>query len=466
MRLAVISDIHLGDPSSSMARIEQPEDEKLAGRGHRRGQVVPHEKDRKWRDRIAPGYGYELFRDAVRDRFDGQSLDYLVLLGDVLDFSIQHYSRAYSIAGKLFGKMIDDDLLQQRDRGDEKRFGPVIYVPGNHDLDMWNTVEYQVNISQRLNLGKEARRFRMSVPAIIHDQADGSEPDVFLHGVSNRRPQKYGGLFLDHLTEPPISFYFGFPNLYFVSEGETILMTHGQYFNFFWSFLGQWAVKIFGDALKLRSEDSISLAEMVGLNYPTGQLSCSAIGQAGKLTKIIRTLEHDIKAHDRKNVKRYLNRLLDELLKRMDAGLFKIPGAKRIARCVSRKIVTGLLDKSKPARDYEQYLRDPDIKANFEQFYQASIVEIEKLQAHYPFDIPYPSRMIFGHTHQPVSWEAPEAVEIPQSGDSVAGEIRACNTGGWLYHANDHGPGAEVFFYETGKGFSSKRIRYESSVEV
>ncbi len=441
MRLAVISDIHLGDSSSSMATRESS------------GNKI--------------GEGYERFVDTIRERFDGEPLDYLVLLGDVLDFAIEHYSKAYSIAGMLFGRMIEDGLLRERtDEAGERKFGPIIYVPGNHDLDMWHTIEYQVNIILRLSQGKDAEKLRMSVPTIIHERPDGSDADVYLHGVSDIETRRYGNLFLDFITAPPIDFYFGFPNLYFVAEGETIMMTHGQYFNFFWSFLGQWALKIFGKELELRRGGQLNLVEMVGANHPTGQLSCSAIGQAGPLTAIVRKLEHDIKAHEPKDVDRYLNRLIDELLMRMDSCFFRFPGVKCAVRLAVKKIVRGLLSKTKSARDYGAYLRDPDVKANFDGFYKATIHEIEDVRNEYPFDIPYPSRMIFGHTHRPVSWDAPDEVDAPQCSKAVPKQLLVCNTGGWLKHAGGEGPGAEVFFYETGEGFSSKRVHYEPSNEA
>ena len=441
MRLAVISDIHLGDSSSTMAVQESS--------GNKTGK------------------GYERFVDTIREQFDGEPLDYLVLLGDILDFSIKHYSAAYSIAGTLFGRMIEDGLLRKRTNKEGKtKFGPVIYVPGNHDLDMWHTVEYQVNIILRLNRGKGPEKLRMSVPTIIHERPDGSGSDVYLHGVSDIKKRKYGDLFLDFITAPPIDFYFGFPNLYFVAEGETVMMTHGQYFNFFWSFLGQWALKIFGTDLKLRRSGQLDLVEMVGINHPTGQLSCSAIGQAGPLTGIVRRLEHDIKAHELGEVDKYVDGLLGELFTRINSGLLSNRCVQRAARAIVKRIVLRLLGNTKSARDYDQYLQDPDIKVNFNEFYKATIHEIEHVKSTYPFDIPYPSRMIFGHTHRPISWDAPSKVDASASSKAMAKQLLVCNTGGWLHHADGKGPGAEVFFYETGKGFSSKRVHYEPSTEA
>ncbi|TFH09598.1 MAG: hypothetical protein E4H08_05420 [Candidatus Atribacteria bacterium] len=437
MRLAVISDVHLGDPDSSMA-----------GRSSSSENVM--------------GHGYDLFQKSIHDQFRGEPLDYLVLLGDILDFSIEHYSLVYEIGRAWFGRMIEDKILRRRpSTGDESRCGPIIYISGNHDVDMWHTVEYQVSIIRRLSSGEKAEKFRMSVPTIIHERPDKGVCDVYLHGVNNIVDRRYGGLFLDFITSPPTDFYFGYPNLYFVSEGETVMMTHGQYFNFFWSFLGQWAVKIVGDDLKLSRRGQLDLVEMVGINCPTSQLSCSAIGQAGPLTDVIRKLEHDIKAHQMGDVNRYLDRLLDELLSTLNSGLLRIPGAKWGIHLVIKSILKRLLGKTKSARDYQTYLDDRDVKENFDEFYKATIREIEDVQQDYPFEIPYPSRMIFGHTHQPVSWHGPGDIAVPGCSRAAAGRLLVSNTGGWLCHKDKQGPGAEIFYYETGKGFTSKRIHYE-----
>jgi len=438
MRLAVISDIHLGDPSSAMAA-DTPQGCEI-------------------------GTGYTRFAEAVRGQFGNDPLDYLIVLGDVLDFSIVHYSTAYSIGKTLFERMVGDGLLRSRridPSGSPSKYGPIIYVPGNHDLDMWHTVEYQVNIIQRIDKGKEAEKLRMSVPTIIHECADGSGLGVYLHGVSDIATREYGGLFLDSLTAPPIDWYFGFPNLYFVVEGETVWMTHGQYFNFFWSFLGQWALKVFGEELELRRPGHLDLVETVGINCPTGQLSCSSIGQAGPLTTIVRALEHDIKAGNMARIERYADRVFVALLARIDSRVLKFPLIKQIVRCIVKRLIDGLLNKSTPARDERDYLEKPDIKANFDEFYKATVYEIEEIRSTYPFDIPYPSRLIFGHTHRPIPWSSPDTVTVPACAGAPEREIEVCNTGGWLYHDADVGPGAEVFFYETGKGFSSRRIRYE-----
>lgn len=115
MKIAIISDLHLGDTNSVMAY-----------------------RDKKTNE-ICMGSRFQEFIRKVEEKTEGQQLDYLVLLGDVLDFSITSYWNAYEIGRFFFQKLKDADIAKE-----------IIYVPGNHDYDMWNTVQYEINITNRL----------------------------------------------------------------------------------------------------------------------------------------------------------------------------------------------------------------------------------------------------------------------------------------------------------------------------
>ncbi len=75
--------------------------------------------------------------------------------------------------------------------------------------------------------------------------------DLPFPGVGKRTDGSYtyGGLFLDHITEEPSHFIFAYPNLYLVTDEGTILMTHGQYLDGYWSI----TVKVGADYLRRRS---------------------------------------------------------------------------------------------------------------------------------------------------------------------------------------------------------------------
>jgi len=73
-----------------------------------------------------------------------------------------------------------------------------------------------------------------------------------------------------------------------------------------------------------------------------------------------------------------------------------------------------------------------------------------------------PRHVIFGHTHQPIKWRAPDSPKAKWVSDSGIHQIRMYNTGGWLNKKEEEGEkfvGAEVFTYSTTTGFSSVPIR-------
>ena len=109
MRLAVVSDTHFGDDLCTLVR-------------PRPGGGTPE-----------PGPGYAALRDAV-----GQ-VDYLVLLGDIIDLSMAGYEDAYRDAKAFFTALQRDGLARE-----------LVYVPGNHDFDIWNVVEHQVSVINQL----------------------------------------------------------------------------------------------------------------------------------------------------------------------------------------------------------------------------------------------------------------------------------------------------------------------------
>jgi hypothetical protein len=65
--------------------------------------------------------------------------------------------------------------------------------------------------------------------------------------------------------------------------------------------------------------------------------------------------------------------------------------------------------------------------------------------------------VVFGHTHQPIPWEAEELADVVDGSP-----VRFCNTGGWVLREEESSldfAGAEILVYETGKGLSSVSVR-------
>ena len=163
MKFAAVSDTHFGDPNCTLIVKNQA------------GKYVKCPK-------------YDAFKKAA-----GTKNDYLVLLGDIFDFSIIEYKEVYA-AAKAFFLLIQQDNIA----------GEIIYVPGNHDPSVWHIVEHQVNIINRIKNHKPTKRFRQSVPGIIADRKSVAKKGFILYGVSSQpktSKTKYAGLYLDEITK-------------------------------------------------------------------------------------------------------------------------------------------------------------------------------------------------------------------------------------------------------------------------
>ena len=425
MKIAIVSDMHLGDAASQ-----------ICARDPQTGQAV-----------IGPKY--DAFAEA-----SGKGNDFLILLGDILDFSIQQYRDTYEVA-KVFFKQVKDDHIAET----------LVYVPGNHDIDVWHSVEYQVNIINKIRKGKRIEYFRHSIPCIIDDRPDNPNGVLTLAGVSpqfiNGEPV-YGGLFMDYLVRsstgmPELTFYFGYPNVWLVTDkGESVLITHGHYFEAYYALAGELAPKLVQTDL-FRSED-LTLKEMVGINFPLTQLACSGIGQAGPMTDIIAKVQREVKDGILTKIKNYFSRLPGALPQVFDISWLK-KWILKIGTKLAQWALLNELRKYRSVRFQKGFMKKKKDHDRFRRFYRSSLRELDELRKDptVNVDIPPPKIVIYGHTHNPFSWGSADANPIEVDGITV----KLYNTGGWLTKKGDNNQkfvGAEVFVYETGRGLSSVSI--------
>jgi len=432
MRVVIISDTHFGDPMGTL--------------------VVRDDKDN-----IVLGPKYHDFKKAV-----GKNNDYLILLGDILDFSIVSYGEAYEFARSFFLQLQKDNIAKE-----------LIYVCGNHDADLWHLVEHEVNVINPIRNGEPARSFHRSLPGIIDDRKTSQNKGFSLPGVRKRKGKgpRYTGLYLDNITvsvqdgQPvgtPTFFNFCYPNVYMVTDDDTVLITHGQYFEAYWAFACEWTMKLAVEDLKIGS--ALDLKEMVGINFPLSQLACSGVGQADPLTKVVRQVQREVKDGELGRVKKYLDRLdyeIDEMT--------RFPWYKQylewLTDLVSDKIKTMALEfigNMEDTRYSEEFIHKKEVQERFMKFFSASLFEIDELNRQFGYEIPTPRNVIFGHTHQPIPWGDPNAPKAKISSEGGLRPVILFNTGGWLNKKQDNEiqfVGAEVFVYSTQTGFTSIPIR-------
>jgi predicted phosphodiesterase len=430
MRIAVLSDTHFGDDLCTLVRPG-------AGGGP-----------------AAPGPGYAALRRAL------EPVDYLVLLGDVIDFSVASYEDAYRAARAFFVALQRDGLARE-----------IVYVPGNHDFDIWNVVEHQVNVINQLKQGALPRPFKRAVPGVIDARERRPRlrlPDVPARPDWHSARADYGGLFLDHITLGPpeggggrgrgerLTFDFAYPNLYLVTaEGESVLLTHGHYFDTYWTLLGEWAVRLAAGDFPQERPGELTVRELVGVNFPLHQLASSGIGQAQPLTAVARRIQLELVAGRTDRLSRYLERLEDAVASRSVPLLARLVRRWLLRR--GRTLAVAALAQSEQARYSRSFLVRPAVRERFRRYYRICLDELDRLRREHGLDLPPPRHVVFGHTHQPIAWGSGELA------DTVDGHpVRFCNTGGWLLRRTADGrlehPGAEVVLYEAGVGVRSIRV--------
>lgn len=432
MKIAIISDTHFGDDTCTLV-------EKKGAKGN-----------------IKAGRKFNSFLKAA-----GTKNDYLVMAGDIFDFSVASYHEAYEYAQVFF------KLIQEKGVAKE-----IIYLPGNHDADMWHIIQHQRAVINRLQRGKFPKQFEHSIPGVIYDKKDGKKNNGFwLHGVrpnSDPNKPKYGSMFLDKITGvadgEETNFNFAYPNLYIVTDQETVLVTHGQYLEPVWSFLGELVMDVAGEDLNVGAVD---IEEMMAMNFPISQLLCTGVGQAGVLTRnLVRPLEQDVKKGDFTKVEKYLRRLEQvvdrEIVSEGWTSWLKELTTDTILKEIRKKVLEAI-SSIEDTRYRTDFAYKPDVKKRFHNYYRACLLEIATIneasgqESGHVLPFTVPSRVIFGHTHDPISWNDSQAPTLGTIPSSIPKKITLHNSGGWL---EEEGKpfGAEVFSYESGKGFSSTRV--------
>jgi predicted MPP superfamily phosphohydrolase len=376
-----------------------------------------------------------------------KEVDYLLLLGDIFDFSVASYSDAYAAAGLFFEALTNAKAVNKA----------IVYVPGNHDFDFWHMVEHEVNVIRRISdrtNPRPPRDFRWSVPGIFDFRESSAQRGFHLPFVTRRPPTEgspYGGLFLDGLTKWKIPFYVAYPNCYLVTDSLSVVFTHGHYLELFWSLVGEFGLKIAGNDLGVG--DLVDLKELVAINFPLNQLASSGVGQAGPLTDLVRKIQREVKEGKLGRIERYLNNLDDNIIDVLLGYGWYDPRewVSDLALNKSKEELLKGLKGHRTTRFNTEFTQDKAVKQRLFRYYQASTEEIRHLNQYKgyatPKPITNPDHFVFGHTHEPVPWDSASKYRIDDNA------VRVHNTGGWLYRNDEDNqkvnPGAEVFVFDS-----------------
>ncbi len=436
MRLAIISDVHWGDESCHLDLSTR----KRAVRVNKR--------------RIEKAY--ELLLGKI-----GPTRDYLIILGDGLDFSVCNYDQTYAVAKAFFQRIKADGVADR-----------IIYVPGNHDADLWHICEHDVNVVKRLASGRLPRGFRYSVPGVIDGRTQPGDPIFQLIGASKDKEESlwgYESLFLNKITtddrdegpspEQEIRIALAYPNLYLLTDNGSVMMTHGQYFEVYWSILAQIVLDLAREEIRVLLQNGVlPLSDFVAFNFPLNQLACTGIGQAGSLTdRVIRRVQDEVKGGNTQRAEKYLDRLDNFVDRLIDRGPF-VEIFTDFASNVAKRQLRNALKNIKPARGNPEFIYQPGVMERFKTFYASTLLEFDTVfpPAQNP-NLKHPDLLIFGHTHDPVGFSGEEPQEVAPLHDREGRIIRYANTGGWLYHRDKK--------YNTDKFCGARVVTFDSATQ-
>lgn len=400
MKIGIISDVHLGDDHCKLIRA---------------GNVTAT---------------YDALKNSIFKFTKKMALDYLVLDGDILDFSINSFEES-CIAAKPFFRAIKNDGLAKE----------LIYIPGNHDKHVWDVVEWETNIIRRFREHEDPRRFRRTQPGII--DYTGNAP-LNLAGVSRvPNTQHYGTLFLEGLFEKgktlPINVVY--PNLYIKTEEDVYLITHGHMLELAWVLLSE----ILCGEPELAGK--LGIRELEEFNIPLTSMICTGVGQAGAVSKLFYTIQREAKRGKTERMKK----LLDNVIPKLDQ-LIELPWYAELlddALLIAiRKAALYIAGDVSDSRYDEEFFKKESVRSRFLRFLLASCSQAEELH------IEAPNKIIFGHTHEPLSHKTP--MEIDNLSFIKDGKAYLYNTGGWL---DEQGKSAEVFLFDDKGSLSSVNIK-------
>jgi hypothetical protein len=315
-------------------------------------------------------------------------------------------------------------------------------------------------------------RFRWSAPGFIDDRTESSSKGFQLPGITDiidpDQMKEDEKMYLNRITAKKDSvaketnFYFAYPNLYMVTDEESILLTHGHYLEAYWSAVSEWAVRISRNGLKIGRE--LDVGELVAINFPLCQLACSGIGQAGPLTKVVQKVQREVKDRKLKALPLYLENLDHEIDKSTPYEFFDPrEWVIDLLSWYARRRILNKLKIYRHTRDSEEFIDSrerpsKEVLERFRNLYQVSLEEIRELNEKHALHIPKPQKVIFGHTHRPIMWDE----KCPPRPTIASSPITLYNTGGWLWRETTGGDrefcGAVVFTYNSDDGFASHMI--------
>ena len=400
MKTVILSDLHLGSKASVLGTAAADQ----VGQSH--ADYLKNKLFSKLRAELSP--------KSPGDRF------ILVSAGDTLDFSLQDYTAAFTDGQSFFKALAAEEL-----------FDDIILLAGNHDHNIWQMVQLETVIVDRLRKGQVPGEFKHIRGALLDLAAD----KLVIPGVTNVPEERNSdsffiqGLFGDVPSDKRPKLWVVYPSLFIqppVAADEAaspILVTHGHFFSLPWVLL----TTVFPKSLKI--DRNCTIAQLEQLNSPLTEMAWTALGQAGTLTEAARSIYDSMAKGETKAAQAVLDELGDYFDN--DVWKYKAINPKEWATdaliFTIKKFLLHLIDNGvKSAGDHKEdhsFLNSDDNQKRIETYLDMSNVQYaDLLKSNNPAANPgTPSMVVFGHTHVVID----PAHTGPQG-------VKFLNTGGFM----------------------------------
>jgi|GEM_PF-5212258 len=384
--------------------------------------------------------------------------DILILNGDILDFAITAFEDTFSIAQKFFQFIYDEHIAKM-----------VLYIPGNHDRQVWDALQWErcvmspiyqhkplkpienispVFIDFRENgvihfPGKTSEHATITFPAALTDDSLGN---VFLQNLVNVHDSSFP---FKILVATPVVFINLNANPSAPLQTDDLLMiAHGQHLQTAWMLITDLLNGFHMEAnipLNLRKLDfnNYSLSQLEQYNYFITSMIGTDCGQTGEVAQIVQMVERAERTandRDRTNLYKALNKIGMYVIKKLPQTLGEI-GRYIIINAIIKialDFIKNCMKFGKKKIDCQNKNYAYSIKniasynSHFQFFmnacckeWQNIIASIESMQTMPPLPA-VPGRIILGHSHLPIIDVANSFVTF----NNV--HIKLYNTGGWL----------------------------------
>jgi UDP-2,3-diacylglucosamine pyrophosphatase LpxH len=320
-------------------------------------------------------------------------IDELILIGDVMDFSLASLEEAYGNAQCFFKIICDLDTINE-----------IVYVPGNHDHHLWFQLVEQDGFINKLANG----------------ELPPSENEYLSRFVDKFFPQGNNGTFLDPLftnCQCQAKLRIKYPHHLRAFNKSHYLFTHGHFLE-----------DVFKPVNIILEPGS--LAELEAFNCLWLEAMWYHVGQSGRLGELVEEAYDDFKKGREEKIYQVADSAIDVLRERAEISAVPAWVLKRYIRHKLKKLAKKQLTRSSMRGTTISENLIADTKEYIDKFILCRYGRrsIEK-------QIPTPFTFVFGHTHRHFD---DSAVDI----DGL--EYGLINTGGWLREDQENGCNAGI----------------------